>query len=130
MKCYRNFGIFRKISMAKLTTLPNFYLIALKLKNNYEVEVYRNTISHVLVKNGEDRRLFSEKMRRTKIIGLNFVSKIMKEIGAMYLLQMKLLSVFYHQENKDGLHQVIHTREQKQSLKRFMFGEHLALKVS
>ena len=36
---------------------------------------------------------------------------------------MKPLSIFYHQENIDGLHQVIHMRGLKQSTpKRFMFG--------
>ena len=52
--------------------------IAIKLKNNYEVEVHRSTISRFLVEkgiNGEDRRLFTETMSRTKRIGLNFVSK-------------------------------------------------------
>ena len=54
-------------------------------------------------------------MGRTKRISLNFVSKISKEIRAMYLLQMKLLTIFYYQENIDGLNQVIHTIGQKQS---------------
>ena len=52
--------------------------ITLKLKNNYEVEVHKSTISQFLVEkgiNGNDRRLFTETMSRTKRIGLNFVSK-------------------------------------------------------
>ena len=28
MKCYRNSGIFRKISLAKSASLPNFYLLS------------------------------------------------------------------------------------------------------
>ena len=41
----------------------------------------------------------------------------------MHLLKMKLLSIFYHQENIVGLHQMIHIRKQKQSTpKRLMFG--------
>ena len=63
--------------------------IAIKLKNNYEVEVQRSTISRFLVQkglNGKDCRLFTETVSRTKRIGLNFVSKIRKEIGAMFLL--------------------------------------------
>ena len=76
--------------------------IAIKLKNNYEVRYIEVLFLGSSLKrgiNGEDRRLFTETMRRTKKIGLNFVSKIRKEIGAMYLLQMKLLSISYHQEN-------------------------------
>ena len=52
--------------------------IALKLKNNYEEEVQRSTIFRFLlkrVKNGKDRRLFSETMDSTKKICLNSVSK-------------------------------------------------------
>ena len=108
--------------------------VDMKLKNNYEVEVHRSTISRFLVQKGENGkhcRLFTETMSRTKRIGLKSVSKIRKEIGAMILLQMKLLSIFYRQENIDRLHQVIHTKGQKQSIpKRFIFGEHSALKVS
>ena len=108
--------------------------IAINLNNNYEVEVHRSTFSRFLVEkgiNGKDRRLFIETMNRTKRIGLNFVSKIRKEIGAMCLLQMMHLSIIYRQENIDRLHQVIHTKGQKQSTpKKFMFGEHSTLKVS
>ena len=107
--------------------------IAIKLKNNYEVEVHKSTNSRFLVEkgiNGKDRRLFTKTMNRTKRIGLNFVSKIRKEIGAVYLLQMKLLSIFYHQENINGLHQVIHTRGQNKVLQKFIFGKLSALKIS
>ena len=55
-------------------------------------------------------------MSRTKRIGSNFVSKIRKEIGAIYLLQMKPLFIFYYQEKIDELHQVIHMRGQNKLL--------------
>ena len=71
--------------------------IAIKLKNNYEVEVNRSTISRFLVEkgiNGKDLKFFTLIMSWTKKIGLNFVWKISKEIGSMYLLQIKLFSIF------------------------------------
>ena len=49
-------------------------------------------------------------------IGSNFVSKIRKEIGAMFLLQMKPLFIFYHQEKIDELHQMIYMRGQNKVL--------------
>ena len=108
--------------------------IALKLKNNYEVEVHRSTISRLLVEKGykwKGPQIVYKIMSRTKRISSNFVPKIRKEIGAMYKLQTKLLSISYHQKNTDRLYQVIHTRGQKQSTtKKLMFVQHSALKVS
>ena len=71
--------------------------IALKLKKKYEVEVLRGIIFRFLVENDykwKGPQILTETMSRTKRIDLNFISKIRKEIGAMYLLQMKLLSIF------------------------------------
>ena len=54
---------------------------------------------------------------------VKFCIKVRKEIEEIYLLQMNPLSIFYHQENIDGLNQVIHMKGQKQiTPKRFMFG--------
>ena len=58
--------------------------------------------------------IVSEIMSRVKRIGLNVISKERKEVETIYLLDMKILSIFYHQENINGLNEVIHTRGQRQ----------------
>ena len=76
--------------------------IALKVKSNYEVEIHRSTSLCFWLKrvmNGKDRRLFTETMSRIKMIGLVYASMLRKEIGVLYLVQMKLHSILYHQVN-------------------------------
>ena len=91
--------------------------IVLKLNNNFEVEVHRSTIYRFLVEKGYKWKgpliaySYKELDLQNKLkTCINNKERVWSDVQ----LQMKLLSILYHRENIDGLHQVIHTRNQKQ----------------
>ena len=108
--------------------------IAIKLKNNYEVEVHRSTISRFLVEKGYKWRgsqIVYRNNEQDQENRLKFCIKNKERDWSDVLITDEASFYPYHQENIDGLHQVNHMRGQKQSTpKKFMFGEHSALKVS
>ena len=79
--------------------------IALKLKNNYEVELHRSIISRLLVQNGykwKGKQIVFRNNEQGQENRFKFCIKNKKDTGVMYLLQMMLLSIFYHQETSMG----------------------------